>query len=122
MNIFAMRPCLTVRDVAVTLGYSRQKVYTLIDNGVLLGGRLPGGSSIRIRPEDFEDFLTRMFAPPAHDRDENASCYLPETLRPERGAQSVARKANGASARLPDGTCDVVAVAQRVSAANRRPR
>lgn len=81
--------------------------------------RPPGGHSLRIRPEDFEAFLQRMFASAAQDHDATASSYLPEQVRPERGSHCAGRKANIAAARLPDGTPDVVALARRVSAANR---
>lgn len=112
-------PCLTVKDVAAALRYSRQTVYNLIEAGVLPAGRPPGGHSLRIRPEDFEAFVQRMFAPTAQDRDATVSSGLPEQLRLERGSHSAARNANVAAERLPDGTPDVVALARRISAASR---
>lgn len=116
---FSLKPCLTVRDVADALRYSRQTVYNMIEAGVLPAGRPPGGHSLRIRPEDFEAFVQRMFASAAQDHDATASSYLPEQLRPERGSHCAGRKANIAAARLPDGTPDVVALARRISAASR---
>lgn len=107
-------PCLTVKDVAAALRYSRQTVYNLIEAGVLPAGRPPGGHSLRIRPEDFEAFVQRMFAPTAQDHEATASSGLPE-----RGSHCAARNANVAAERLPDGTPDVVALARRISAASR---
>ena len=60
-NSLAPSAFLTVRMAAEILGVSRQAIYNLINGGELLAGRTPGGGAIRIKREDLDAFIARMF-------------------------------------------------------------
>lgn len=124
---------LTVKQVASTLGVSRQTVYNLINDGRLLAGRLTESSSFRIRYSDLQAFIVSMFGAPHQAADQSADpSYVPEHLRPAvttpadiDRALAVCRAASDATPAIKvqkvtsvfraDGTRDIAAEARQVA-------
>lgn len=83
-SAFQIPQFMTVKQVADSLGVSRQTVYNWIDAGQLQAGRFPGQGHVRIRVTDFQAFIDSMFPSAGAPADDLAfqSSYTPENLRP----------------------------------------